>query len=47
MAWQVELAFSNASCFINILAASVLDITLLTASASLDIKSSYGASGFV
>ena len=46
MAWQVELAFSNASCFINISAASSLEITLRTPSVNRDIKSSYGSSGF-
>ena len=46
IAWQVELAFSNASCFISISDASVLEITLLIASVSRDTKSSYGSSGF-
>ena len=46
IAWQVELAFSNASCFVTILAASELEITLFTTSASHERKSSYGSSGF-
>ena len=45
IAWQVELAFSNASCFISISDASVLEITLLIPSISHDTKSSYGSSG--
>ena len=45
IAWQVELAFSNASCFISISDASVLEITLLITSISRDTKSSYGFPG--
>lgn len=43
---QAELAFSNVSCFINILAASELEITLRTASVRRETKFSYGSSGF-
>ena len=46
VAWQVELAFSNASCFVTILAASELEIALFTASESRERKSSYDSSDF-
>ena len=46
IAWQVELALSNANCFISMSAASLLEITLWIPSISRATKSSYGSSVF-